>query len=99
MAKITDLTATGWPTWLALFEALVPEKLHEHAEIDLIHEDEKNRRDHITTQQIRAGAFDEIFPNLPTKEAMEIIKEMVNDTAGKQREIFLQFLDKIPTRQ
>lgn len=96
-----DIDDLGYKTWLECYEDLVQENLHEQPAIEFQWDphDYPGSNKTVDMDRIKSGAFDDIFPNLPTKAAMEVILEIVteNETIA-QRQLLIEFLNKIPTR-
>jgi hypothetical protein len=96
--EIDDL---GYPTWLACFEELVLEDLHNQPAIEFQWDphDYPGSNKTVEMDRIKSGAFDEIFPNLPTVGAMQVMLDVINSEPSiQQRQLLLEFFNKIPTR-
>lgn len=92
--NITDL---GYPSWLACYDDMVHENLQDEPTIELTWPDSATVS--LKMDRIKSGAFDEVFPLLPTAAAMQVMLAMIEDDASiKQRQVLLEFLNKIPTR-
>ena len=96
--EIDDL---GYPSWLECYEDLVKEELQDQPAIEFQWDPHDYPGSNMTVDmdRIKSGAFDDIFPNLPTKDAMQVMLDIIeSDPTIKQRQLLLEFLNKIPTR-
>lgn len=96
--EIDDL---GYPSWLACYEELVLEDLHTQPAIEFQWDphDYPGSNKTVEMDRIKSGAFDEIFPLLPTTAAMQVMLDVINSEPDiQQRQLLLEFFNKIPTR-
>jgi hypothetical protein len=96
-----DIDDLGYSSWLECYNDLVKEDLHNQPAIEFQWDPHDYPGSSMTVDMkcIKSGAFEEIFPLLPTEAAMEVILGLIQDDEQlKQRELLLQFLKKIPTR-
>jgi hypothetical protein len=96
--EIDDL---GYQSWLECFQELVKEDLQNQPAIEFQWDpyDYPGGNQTVDMDRIKSGAFDEVFPLLPTTDAMQVVLAMIQDDPDiKQRQVLLEFLNKIPTR-
>lgn len=96
-----EIEDVGYASWVECYEDLVKEDLQNQAAIEFQWDpyDYPGSSMVIEMDRIKSGAFDEIFPNLPTKDAMQVMLAIIDeDYTIKQRQLLLEFLNRIPTR-
>lgn len=96
--EIDDL---GYQSWLECYSVLVKDDLQDQPAIEFQWDPHDYPGSNMTVDmdRIKSGAFDEIFPLLPTAAAMQVMVALVEDEHNiQQRQVILEFLNKIPTR-
>lgn len=96
-----EIDDVGYHSWRECYDELVADDLQDQPAIEFQWDPHDYPGSNLTVDmdRIKSGAFDEIFPLLPTVAAMEIMVEVVKTEPNlKQRQLLLEFLNKIPTR-
>lgn len=94
--NIQDL---GYTSWVELYADLVVGDMHNRDAVGLVWEGGDRAELAITLDEIRSMAFLEIYPALPLRVSLEVVRDIVQDEPNiKQRQVLLEFLNKIPTR-
>jgi hypothetical protein len=106
--KKPDIQELGHNSWVDLYQDIRTHGLQNEKYIritweDLESEEERERADvNLPMALVQANAFAEIYDALPSKDALDVIRQMVESAeamAGKKYiQPVLEFLTKIPTR-